>query len=87
MARYRNPANGYSERVTPLSVLGAFLLGPIWYALQGLWAHALIQLLAIVLFSGFFLFWPLIVVVWLLYTVLAPWLLARDYLRRGWQRV
>jgi hypothetical protein len=87
MARYRNPANGYSESVTLLSMLGAFLLGPIWYALQGLWAHALIQLLAIILFSGFFLFWPLIVVVWLLYALAAPWLLSRAFLRRGWQRV
>jgi len=87
MARYRNPANGHTESVTPLSLVGAFLFGPIWYAVQGLWAHAVIQVLAIIVFSGFFLFWPLIVVVWLLYTVLAPWLLVRAFLRRGWQRV
>lgn len=87
MARFRNPANGHTEGVTLLSVVGAFLFGPIWYAVQGLWAHAGIQLLAIVLLSGFFLFWPLLVVVWLLYTALAPWLLARSFLRRGWQKV
>ena len=87
MARFRNPANGYTESVTPLSVVGAFLFGPIWYAVNGLWAHAAVQVLALVVFSGFFLFWPLIVVVWLAYALAAPWLLRRAFLRRGWQRV
>jgi hypothetical protein len=87
IARYQNPANGYRESVTPLSMLGALLLGPIWFALQGLWAHALILLLLVMLFSGFFLFWPLLLLVWLLYAVAAPWLLSRAYLRKGWQRV
>ncbi len=87
MARFRNPANGYAVSVTPLSVLGAFLLGPIWFALQGLWAHALIELAAILLISGFFLFWPLLAVVWVLYALAAPFLLSRFLLRNGWQRV
>jgi hypothetical protein len=87
MARFRNPANGYKESVTPLSILGAVLFGPIWFAVQGLWAHAIIQLVGIALLSGFFLFWPLLIVFWLLYALLAPVLLSRAFLRRGWQRV
>lgn len=84
--RFRNPQNGYSERVTPLSILGAFLLGPIWFALQGLWAHALIELLLVMLFSGFLLFWPLLALAWIAYALAGPWLLSRAYLRNGWQR-
>jgi hypothetical protein len=86
IARYRNPANGYSESVTPLSILGAGLLGPIWFALQGLWAHAVILLLLVMLLSGFFLFWPLLLLVWVGYAIAAPWLLSRSYLRKGWVR-
>jgi hypothetical protein len=87
MARFRNPANGYKESVTALSILGAFLFGPIWFAVQGLWAHAIILVVGIMLLSGFFLFWPLLVVLWLLYALLAPVLLKRAFLRRGWERV
>lgn len=87
MARFRNPANGYSESVTPLSMLGAFLFGPVWYAVQGLWAHAAVQVLAVLVFSGVFLLWPLIVAVWLGYTFAAPFILSRSFLRRGWHKV
>ncbi len=87
MATYRNPQNGYTESVTPLSVLGAGVLGPIWFGLQGLWAHAVISVVLIIAFSSFFLFWPLILVVWVLYAIAAPFILARSFLRRGWQRV
>ncbi len=86
IARYRNPANGYRESVTPLSILGAFLLGPIWFAIQGLWAHALVLLLLVMLFSGFFLFWPLLLLASVCYSNAENWLISRDYLRKGWQR-
>ena len=87
MASFRNPSNGYRESVTPLSIFGALMLGPIWFALQGVWAHALIHLLGVLALSSFFLFWPFLIVFWVLYALLAPVLLSRSYLRRGWQRV
>lgn len=89
MATLENPANGYRERVTPLSCLGAFLFGALWYAFHGIWGHAVIQGAIIVLSIG--AVGPLAVVplvpMWLLYTLMAPFLLKRQYLRRGWREV
>jgi Flp pilus assembly protein TadB len=40
--RFRNPANGYEEDVT-LAWLWCLLFGCLYFAIKGVWAHALIS--------------------------------------------
>jgi hypothetical protein len=87
MATYENPQNGYRESVTPLSLLGAGLLGPFWFMLNGLWAHALIHVIGILALSSLVLTWPLLILWWLGYAALAPFALGKSFRRRGWRRV
>lgn len=71
--RFRNPANGYVEEAhSPW--LWALLVAPIYFALRGAWAHAIIGLFT----------WPLC---GLVYTFLAHGIVRTHYLRRGWEEL
>lgn len=86
---YRNPVNGYEETVSSASSFWAFFFGVFWFAVKGLWGHVVIQLLlgAVLLGSlggpGFMLY----LVVNAIYCALAPSILEKSYLRRGWVEV
>ena len=44
MAYFKNPQNGYVERVTgPFSWVGFFMLGPLYLLAKGLWGQAIIS--------------------------------------------
>ncbi len=74
---YRNPTNGYTERAR-LTWLWALLFGVFYFAVKGIWRHALI---------GFVLAFITLGVSWVVYAFAAPGIIHRDYLRRGWQPV
>lgn len=89
MRRFINPANGYEERVSGFAVLWAFLFGAFYFAWRGVWTHAVVYFgLVLVLISILGPFAILVLLpLWIVYALLAPGIVARDYLRRGWREV
>lgn len=74
--RFKNPANGYEETVSR-PFLWALLFGPIYFAVKGVWLHAVIALvLAFTIFVS-----------WLIYPFFARTVIRTHYLRQGWQEV
>ena len=42
--KFKNPQNNYVEKVSsPLSWLWVLLFGPIYWAIQGVWRHAVVH--------------------------------------------
>jgi hypothetical protein len=72
--RFRNPANGYEEDATG-SWLWCFLFGPIYFALKGVWNHAVFSAGLAIVTCG---------LSWLMYPFFAREIVARNYLRKGW---
>lgn len=71
---YKNPANGYEERIADTWLL-CLLFGPLYFAAKGIWTHALVSLvLALVTFG----------ISWLIYPFLARGIIEKNYLRKGW---
>lgn len=86
--KFKNPHNGYVETGgTPLDILGAFLFGPIYYAIRGCWSQVGIHVLMIL---GFVLgpLWALVYFIgWLAQAVNAPNEVNKRYRRMGWIKV
>ena len=73
--KFKNPSNGYLERIPRLAPLWVLLFGPFYFALKGVWNHAVFSLiLAIVTFG----------LCWLAYPFFAKTILKNNYLRNGW---
>ena len=82
--QFRNPQNDHVETVTTgLSWLWCFAWTPIYYAVKGIWTHAIASLvLAIVIGSltagiGSWL-------VFIVYAVMNKGIVRAAYLRKGW---
>lgn len=76
--RFRNPANGYIEQISPLSWLWALLFGPLFFAVKGIWGHAAVSL---------FLAIPTLGLSNIGYAILAGDIVYNHYLRMGWARI
>jgi hypothetical protein len=77
MRRFRNPANGYEVEVSNAG-LWCFLFGFFYFAVKGVWTHAVAALvLAIVTFG----------LSWFIYPLFAQQIVETNYLRKGWARV
>jgi hypothetical protein len=75
--RFENPANGYVEEVTN-APLWCLLFGCIYFAVKGVWTHAVAALLlALVTFC----------ISWLVYPFFATQIMRTHYLRRGWVEI
>ena len=74
---FRNPVNGYEEKVgSPW--IWCFLFGCIYFAVKGIWTHAVVGFLLAIFTAG---------VSWLIYPFFARGAVERYYLRRGWTPV
>lgn len=89
MARhFEHPGNGHREKVGVVDVVGALLLGPLYYFARGAWGYGVVLLL-LALASAYmgilglywFVFW------WGLFAAAAIPTIAQSYLRRGWREV
>lgn len=79
MAKFRHPLSAYTERVDFVpTFIGTLILGTIYFAIRGVWRHAIASLLFAVLTCG---------ISWFIYPFFAPGIIRRDYLRKGWIRV
>ena len=87
LMQFRNPQNDHVETVTTgLSWLWCFLWTPIYYAVKGIWTHAIASLvLAIVIgsFTAGIGSW----LVFIVYAVMNKGIVRTAYLRKGWIEV
>ena len=72
--RFKNPANGYVEEITN-APLWCLLFGCIYFAVKGVWTHAVAALL-LALVTGS--------LSWFVYPFFATQVMRTSYLRRGW---
>lgn len=89
MATFEHPVNGHRESTGLLDVIGALVLGPLWYVGRGLVVGGLVYFaLALLpaLFIGLFAV-PWLVILWLVFGIGAPAAIGHGYLRKGWRRV
>lgn len=86
MTTFRNPQNGHEMRVSSaMTPIWAALFGFAYWIWQGVWAHAMIALMA----YGFFALVdpPFMLAPMAAYAVAARGILDRHYLARGWSVV
>lgn len=85
---FENPANGYREEIGTSAYFGMFFLGCIYLAYKGPWKHIFIWLLVVGIpaigSGGPFLLLSLPITT-VIYTILIPGILEKDYFRRGWK--
>jgi hypothetical protein len=72
--RFENPVNGYVEEVR-YAPLWCLLFGCIYFAVKGVWTHAIAALLLALVTAG---------ISWLVYPFFATEIMRTHYLRRGW---
>ena len=76
--KFKNTKNNYIEEVSSLSWLWCFLFGFIYFAIKGIWRHAIVSLvLAFVTFG----------ISWFIYPFFIKSIIRKDYLRRGWKEL
>tara|TARA_B100000927_G_C16422098_1_gene451793 strand:- start:207 stop:443 length:237 start_codon:yes stop_codon:yes gene_type:complete len=77
--KFKNPQNNYVEKVSsPLSWLWVLLFGPIYWAIQGVWRHAVVHFVLAVITFG---------VLHLIYPFFTYSILRKHYLKLGWEEV
>ena len=94
MAYFKNPQNGYVEKVTtPFSWVGFLVLGPIYFAIKGLWGHAVVSFFVLgpvwtfsVGFAGES-WWIPVGIVYAIYSIGVYPAVDLKYKRMGWMKV
>lgn len=75
--RFQNPQNEYVETAN-YAFLWCLLFGCLYFAVKGIWGHAVVALVLAIGTAGFS---------WLVYPFFAKSIVANSYLRRGWVQV
>ena len=85
--KFKNPANDHTEEVlSSLYGLWVFLWAPIYYAVKGIWTHAVVSfLLCWVL--GAYTFGIATIIIALIYAFMNRSIVRKHYLRKGWVEV
>lgn len=87
---FRNPANGHTETVSIESAYFVFYFGPFYLAYRGLWAHFFIWVILVGGVAGvtggpgLLIALPIVIIA---YCFAIKGILAKSYLRRGWEEV
>ena len=74
---FENPTNGYRESVSS-PWLWVLLFGTFYFAVKGVWTHAIVSLVLALLTVG---------ITWLIYPFFASGIMRRHYLSKGWKEV
>jgi cytochrome b len=77
MMSFRNPSNDYVEEVSAPAFF-TLLFGCIYFAVRGVWTHAIAAFLLAIVTFGFS---------WLIYPFFAGQIMRTHYLRKGWEQV
>lgn len=72
--KFKNPSNGYIEEVSSMSWLWVLLFGTIYFAVKGVWTHALVSFVFAVITAG---------VSWLIYPFFTSGIMRKHYLKKG----
>lgn len=75
--KFKNPTNGYIEE-TEGAWLWALLFGFFYFAIKGVWTHAIIGLMLAIPTWG---------LTWLIYPFFASSIMRKHYLRHGWVEI
>jgi hypothetical protein len=75
--RFKNPDNGYEESANH-PWLWTLIFGFIYFAVKGIWTHAVISFVLAVATAG---------LSWIAYPFFANGIVRRHYLRRGWREI
>lgn len=75
--KFRNPSNNYEDDVGAAG-LWCFLFGFVYFAVKGVWTHAVASLILAIMTGG---------ISWLLYPFFAKQVVEKNYLRKGWIKV
>ena len=77
--KFKNPKNNYVENVSSsLSWLWVFLFGPIYWAVQGVWRHAVVHLVLAIITVG---------IAHVIYPFFTYSILRKHYNKSGWKEV
>ncbi len=81
MTKFVNPMNGYTEEVTGMSGVWAFVFGVFYFMYKGVWRHVLIQMLAGLVLVSLFgaAATVLLIPLWLGYAVFAKSIVEASY--------
>lgn len=74
---FKHPISDYVEE-TSLQWLWTLLFGPLYFAVKGVWSHALLHLVLSLLIFG---------LPWLIYPFFASDIIYRHYMAHGWRHV
>lgn len=80
---YKNPANGYTEKVKDGFNWPVFFFGPIWYLFNGLVGQGIAWLL-VALIAGTFTIGIGAIIVWIIAGVKANKVKEKSFLSKGW---
>jgi len=75
---FKNPSNGYIEEVSRDAWLWVLLFGCVYFAIKGVWTHAIAGFLLAICTCG---------TSWLIYPLFAADIMKRHYLRKGWVQI
>jgi len=73
--KFKNPSNDYIEEVPTLAWLWVLLFGAIYFAIRGIWTHAVAGIILAIVTYG---------ISWLIYPFFAKNIIATNYLKKGW---
>ena len=77
--KFQNPANEHIEEVSgPFSWFWVFLFGPLYWAVKGIWTHAVAHLVLAIITVGFAHF---------VYPFFSYGIIKKHYLKAGWKEV
>lgn len=74
---FRNPTNGYVDEVSK-PALWVLLFGFFYFAVKGVWTHAIAGLFLACITSG---------ISWFIYPFFAQGIMRTHYLRKGWTEI
>ena len=78
MNKFKNKANGHTEQISGLTWLWALLFGSIYFAVKGVWKHAVVSFILALCTMGISL---------LIYPFFAKGMMRNYYLHNGWKAV
>jgi hypothetical protein len=77
--KFENTRNNYIEDVSsPLSWFWVFLFGPLYWAVKGIWRHAIAHIVLIIITFG---------IAHIIYPFFSYSIIKKHYLKMGWKQI
>lgn len=76
--KFKNPLNNFVEEISEFTWLWTLLFGSIYFAVKGVWSHALISFILAGITFG---------VSWLIYPFFAKSIVEKKFRQNGWVQI